>query len=176
MIIFEDIEVGDVVKIKTIYDEIEEEMYAKVTDRFTTTLEVNYYTPTSKIYKGACLYILENESEGVLQESLTEHYIRDTHPFECKEDMVYLADEVMSDCSDSDIEDMSESESESECDDGFIVPDDDNTERWEPPPGSQAIDDQWNNWTPPTTGSRNFKNVVDRIEQYARLHHDELQF
>ncbi len=174
MIIFEDIQVGDVVKIQTIYDEIEEEMYAQVTDTFITTLEVKYYTPTSKLYKGACLYTLDSETEGVLQESLTEHYIKDTSPFESKGDMVYIPEEVMSDCSDSDVEDMSESESEDEEDD-FVVSDD-AVERWEAPPDSQAIDAHWNSWVPPTPGARNFKNVVDRIEQYARLQQDELQF
>ena len=173
MIIFRDIRVGDIVKIQVVYDEIEEDLYARVDDVRATTLDVKYYVATSKIYRGACLYGLDSEVESVLQESLTEHYINGTSPFESKEEMVYIPEEVMSEYSDSEVEDMSESESDDE--DGFVVPDD-ASEAWEPPLGSQAIDDQWDSWAPPTAGARNFKSVVDRIEQCARLQVDELRF
>ena len=171
MIIFDEIEVGDVVKIRTVYDEIEEEMFALVVDRLVTTLVVRYYIPTSKLYKGATLYRLEDTEDGVLQESLTEHYIKDTSPFEEKEDMVYLPDETNTDESDSEIEDMSDSDSE---EDEFVVPD--GTEQWVPPPDSEEVDRSWNNWVPPTPGARNFKAVVDRIEQLARYQEDDLRF
>jgi hypothetical protein len=171
MIIFDEIQVDDVVKIKTIYDEIEEELYAKVVERLDTTLIVKYYIPTSKVYKGATLYALDSDEDGVLQESLTEHYIKDTTPFEDKGDMVYIPEEIMSDCSDSEVEDMSESEEE---EDDFVVPD--GTEPWVPPPDSAQVDASWNSWEPPTPGARNFKAVVDRIEQLARIQEDELQF
>lgn len=171
MIIFDEIEVGDVVKIRTVYDEIEEEMFALVVDRLVTTLVVRYYIPTSKLYKGATLYRLEDTEDGVLQESLTEHYIKDTSPFEEKEDMVYLPDETNTDESDSEIEDMSDSDSE---EDEFVVPD--GTEQWVPPPDSEEVDRSWNNWLPPTPGARNFKAVVDRIEQLARYQEDDLRF
>ena len=171
MIIFNEIEDGDIVKIKTIYDEIEEEMFALVVERLVTTLVVKYYIPTSKLYKGATLYKLDEDSDVILQESLTEHYIKDSYPFEEKEGMVYLPDETMSDASDSEIEDMSESEEE---EDDFVVPD--GTEEWVPPPDHREVDVAWNNWVPPTPGARNFKAVIDRIEQIARLQEDELRF
>ena len=173
MIIFNEIEQGDIVKIRTIYDEIEEEMFAKVIETFETTLLVKYYIPISKLYKGATLYKLDDEEDEILQESLTEHYIKDTSPFEEKEDMVYLPEEVVSDVSDSEIEDMSDSEDEYEEDD-FVVPD--GTEPWVPPPDSAEVDHSWNNWIPPTPGARNFKAVVDRIEELARHQEDDLHF
>lgn len=172
MIIFDEIQVDDVVRIKTVYDEIEEELYAKVVERLDTTLLVNYYLPTSKVYKGATLYRLDSDEDGVLRESLTEHYIKDTTPFECKGDMVYIPEEIMSECSDSEVEDMSDSEEEEE--DDFVVPD--GTEPWVPPSDSAQVDASWNSWVPPTPGARNFKDVVDRIEQLARIQEDELRF
>jgi len=171
MIIFNEIKEGDIVKIRTIYDEIEEEMFAKVIEPLETTLNVKYYIPTSKIYKGATLYRLDDDEDGILQESLTEHYIKDTSPFEEKGDMVYIPEEVVSDASDSEIEDMSDSEEE---EDDFVVPD--GAEPWAPPPDAAEVDQSWNNWVPPTPGARNFKAVVDRIEQFARYQEDELRF
>lgn len=171
MIIFNEIEQGDIVKIRTIYEEIEEEMFAKVVERLISTLVVKYYIPTSKLYKGATLYRLDDDEDGVLQESLTEHYIKDTTPFEEKEGMVYIPDEVLSDASDSEIEDMSESEDE---EDDFVVPD--GTETWVPPPDCAEVDRSWNEWVPPTPGARAFKDVVDRIEQLARTQEDNLRF
>ena len=171
MIIFNEIEKDDIVKIQTIYEEIEEEMFAKVVERLETTLIVKYYIPTSKLYKGATLYTLDDDEDGVLRESLTEHYIKDTSPFEEKEGMVYIPEEVLSEASDSEIEDMSDSEDE---EDDFVVPD--GTEPWVAPADSAEVDRSWNEWVPPTPGARNFKAVVDRIEQLARLQEDELQF
>lgn len=172
MIIFDEIQVGDVVKINTIYDEIEEELYANVVERLDTTLIVKYYIPTSKVYKGATVYVLDNDIEGVPQESLTEHYIKDTTPFESRGDLFYIPDETLSECSNSDVEDMSESEEEDEED--FVVPD--GTEHWVPPPDSREVDASWNSWVPPTIGSKKFKDVVDRIEELARNQEDQLHF
>ena len=171
MIIFDEIQVDDVVKIRTIYDEIEEELYAKVVERLDTTLTVKYYIPTSKVYKGATLHALDIDEDGILRESLTEHYIKDTTPFEYKGDMVYIPEETMSDCSDSEVEDMFDSEEE---EDDFIVPD--GTEPWVPPADSAQVDASWNSWEPQTSGARKFKAVVDHIEQLARLQEDELRF
>lgn len=173
MIIFDEIQEGDIVKIRTIYEEIEEEMFAKVVERLQTTLSVNYYVPTNKVYKGACLYELDETEDDVLQESLTEHYVKDTSPFEEKDNMMYLPEETLSDCSESEIEDLSDSEAEDE-EDGFIVPD--GTEPWVAPHDAAEVDNAWNNWIPPTSGGRNFKAVVDRIEHLARLQEDELHF
>ena len=165
MIIFDEIQVDDVVRIKTIYDDIEEELYAKVVERLNTTLIVRFYIPTSKVYKGATLYALDSDEDGVLQESLTEHYIKDTTPFDNKGDMVYIPEETMSECSDSEVE---------EDEDDFVVPD--GTELWVPPADSAQVDDSWNSWEPQTPGARKFKATIDRIEQLARIQEDELRF
>jgi len=172
MIIFDDVQVGDVVKVKTISDEddIEEDMFARVSDKFSTTMMVKYYNPTSKVYKGACLYELEETEEPVDAESLVEHYIEGSSPFLEKEGMSYLEEEVMSE-EDSEIEDMSDDEEEEE--DDFVVPD--GTEWWTPPGDHQAVDASWAAWVPPTAGGRKFKQMVDNIEMLARLQEDELK-
>ena len=171
MIVFDDISIGDVVKVKTICEDIEEDMYAKVFDTFSTTLLVRYYSPTSKVYKGACLYELEEKDEPIYMESLSEHYIEESTPFLEKEGMSYLEEEMLSDCSDSEIEDMSDEEDDD--DDGFVVPD--GTEHWTAPGDYETVNTAWKNWEPPTAGGRNFKRVVDTIEMYARQQEDELK-
>lgn len=161
MIIFSDIKIDDDVKVLVKDDEgVEEEYYAKIIDCLPTTFMVQYYTPTSMIYKGACLYELEEEEYPILQESILEHYIEDTSPLIIKDDMFYLEEEANSEL-DSEIEDLSDDE---ELDD-FIVPD-------EPPvlpPDHRQVDEQWNSWVPFTPGARKFKETIDNIEQRIRF-------
>ena len=169
MIVFADIKVDDVLKVLVKDDDdMEEEMYAVVNDCFLTTLTVRYYSPTSLLYKRACLYELEDEVNPILFESITEHYIEGSTPFLQKDEMFYLESEVDSQCSDSEVEDMSDDD---ELDD-FVVPD----EPMELPPDHREIDAQWDSWVPSTSGARNFKNVVNRLEQQARLLDSELRF
>ena len=162
MIIFSDIKIDDDLKVLVKDDEgVEEECYAKVIDCLPTTFMVQYYTPTSMIYKGACLYELEEEEYPILQESIMEHYIEDTSPLIQKDDMFYIEEEINDNWTDSDIEDMSDDEDI----DNFIVPD----EPCELPPDHIEVDREWNNWVPFTPGAKKFKTVIDSIEQRVRF-------
>lgn len=162
MINFSDIKVDDDIKVLVKDDEgVEEDYYARVTDCLPTTFMVQYYTPTSMVYKGACLYELEEEEYPILQESIMEHYIEDTSPLIVKGDMFYVEEEANSNCSDSEVEDLSDDD---ELDD-FIVPD-------EPPvlpPDHREVDTHWNNWVPFTPGAKKFKDTIDNIEQRVRF-------
>ena len=171
MITLEDIKPNDIIKVLVKDDDMEEELYAVVTDVFTTCLSARYYISTSLMYRGTNLYRLEEEENPLEPCSITEHYIEGTTPFESKEDMVYLPEEIDEEIETSDVEDMSEDEYE---EDDFVVDDDETM--GELPPDHREIDNNWNAWVPPTPGARNFKAVVDRIETLARHQADELRF
>ena len=95
MIILKDIKPNDVIKVLVKdEDDMEEELYALVTDVFSTTLSARYYVPTSLMYRGTNLYSLEDEDNPLEPCSITEHYIEGTSPFETKEEMVYIPEEI----------------------------------------------------------------------------------
>lgn len=158
MIIFDDIQVGDILKVNLKHEDIEEETYAEVVECLITTLIVKYYTVTSLLYKGTELYELEEDEHPISVECICEHYMDQETPFLKKENYFFLQEEYDSQCSDSEIEDMSDSESE---DDDFIVPD----EPCELPPDHRDIDRDWNEWTPQSPGARRFKETIDRIQK-----------
>lgn len=172
MIILKDIKPNDVIKVLVKdEDDMEEELYALVTDVFSTTLSARYYVPTSLMYRGTNLYSLEDEDNPLEPCSITEHYIEGTSPFETKEEMVYIPEEIDEEIETSDVEDMSEDEYE---EDDFVVDDDETA--GELPPDHAEVDRNWNEWVPPTQGARNFKDVIDRIEARAKHQADELRF
>jgi len=74
---------------------------------------------------------------------------------------------------DSDIIDESDEESDLE---GFIVPDDEIDGQVIPPSSHKEVDREWNEWKPTSPGSRKFKQVVDSIEEFAKIHADNLNF
>lgn len=178
MIQFSEIRPNDVIKVRAKDEhDLEDDYYALVTDNFGDILSVRYYCDTSKIYKGAPLYILQDEEDPVKNESITEHYINNTSPFLTKDEFYYMEDEIMSECN-SEIEDLSDSESEcgSEMDD-FIVDDDDvDGEDMGPPPDAESIDREWGAWQPTLPGQSMFKKVVDRLEERARVIADNNRF
>lgn len=170
MIQVSDIKPNDVVKVLVNCEDIEEETFAKVVDCFVATMTVQYFEPMNIVYKGACAYHLESEEHPVGEESLVEHYVEGTSPFLEKNGYFFLEDEVDSGCSDSEIEDLSDDESL----DDFVVPD--SVEGWQPPANHREIDREWNQWTPPTPGARRFKEMVDRIEEVAKIRMDDMLF
>lgn len=172
MIIPSEIKPNETVKILCNYDDVEEELYALVDDVFTSTMTVKYFLPTSKFYKGAPIYELSEDTDPVLFESLVEHYIEESPLTYLRDNMYYdKQDETNSETS---IEDMSDSDCESE--DSFIVPDDEVDGEVTLPPDHREVDREWEAWRPSTVGAKKFKDTVDRLEAYARLQADELQF
>ena len=64
----------EVSKVLVDFDGVEEELYAKVLRNDDINLVVTYLSPTSKVYKGACVYSFESTVERVNFDSITEHY------------------------------------------------------------------------------------------------------
>ncbi len=172
MIIPSEIKPNETVKILCNYDEVEEELYALVDDIFTTTMSVKYFLPTSKFYKGAPVYELCEDADPVGFESLMEHYIEESPLTIIRNNMYYDPSEETN--SESEIEDMSDSECESE--DSFIVDDNEVDGEVNLPPDHQEVDRQWDTWRPSTVGARKFKDTVDRLEMFAKHQADELRF
>ena len=172
-----EIEPNDVIKVRAKDEEdLEDEYYALVVDNFTDVLSVRYYSDTSKIYKGAPLYVLEDEEQPITLECIEEHYINNTTPFITRGEYHVMQDEIMSNCSDSEIEDLSDSEIDDGEMDDFIVDDDIVDGDVVPPPDYASIDEQWNKWVPRTGGQSRFKDLVDRLDEQARISADNNMF
>lgn len=177
MIITQDIRQDDTVKVLAKEDDIEEPMFARVGMNTGNCLGVYYLSPTTKIYKNATVYSVEEEMQAVQFEALMEHYpeggsFEDAHfrRVSSSPELWASLDEIDEDC-DSDI--WSEEDSD---DDSFIVDDEDvpESERAERPPDAREIDRAWADWSPSTPGARSFKDTVDRIE--ARIKHQNNSF
>ncbi len=177
-IVFSDILPHEMIKVLVNFDDIEEECYAKVISNESDKLFVSYLSPSSKIYKGACIYSFESKVEIVYPESIIEHHqgvvdvsqlgilkIDDSNNF-------VVENEIEDSGLDSDIEDMSDSDSDS-LHDSFIAEDD--PDQWELPEDHKEVDNQWDNWRPSSVGETHFKDTVDRLERYAKIHYDNLQ-
>jgi len=170
MIILADVKAGDTVKVLLCDDGIEEDTYAKVVDVFPTCMSVRYYTATSKVYKGACLYELDEDENPVEVESLMEHYPDGETPLSMLNDtLAYIEDEVYPD-EDSEIHDLSD-EDEDDLED-FVAADG----LLELPEDHEEVDRNWNQWEPPTTGGRRFKALIDAMDRMAREEMDNQQF
>ena len=173
MINFSEIQPGDLIKVLLNIDDVDDEMYATTIENMNDYLTVNYYLDTSLVYKGARVYELDENEELVQPENMCEHYPDGTSVF-CKigDSMYCIKDEIDEDM-ESDIIDKSDEESDLE---GFIVPDDEIDGQVIPPSSHREVDREWNEWEPTSPGSRKFKQVVDSIEEFAKMHADNLNF
>ena len=181
MITPQDIFPHEVIKVLVDFDGVEEELYAKVLRNDDINLVVTYLSPTSKIYKGACVYSFEATVERVNFDSITEHYagiidITDIDMTNIGKNMFVLDREIIED-HDSDIEDASDEEDQYEEDD-FVVSDGEEgtTPRTLGISDHMEVDQKWNEWQPSTSGGRHFKNVIDAIECRVRSQADEKNF
>lgn len=188
MINFQDIEEGEILKVLVNNDDIEEEMYCRVYKYTGNFIRVKYLIPTEKVWKGACVYELEETYNTVEPENITEHYqgsilfdeidgikkIPRTpyYYFEEEHDPEESDDEIVS----TDEEDGYEVDDEFCVDDGIVDDRQENAQDWKPPPGHEHIDRQWDEWLPQTEGAKRFKERVDLIERLARGHLDNLEF
>ena len=180
MIVRDDIRKNDTVKVLAKEDDVEEEMFARVGMNTGNCLGVYYLSPTTKVYKNATVYSVEEELQPVQFEALMEHYpdggtFADAHfrRVGSSPELWASLDEIDEGC-ESDI--WSEEEDSDSDDDSIIVPDEDvpESERAERPPDAREIDRAWREWTPSTSGGRSFKETVDRIE--ARIKHANHSF
>ena len=179
MILPAEIQEGDIVKamVKEADDDMEEEAVGIVEMNTGNTLGVRFLSATEKIYKSACVYVLDEEVTATPYESLFEHYpggsLDDLEIKGLGDDYYVFYAEV--DVHDEDSEIWEEGDSDEDEDD-FIVSDDDVDGEVHPPPGHEIIDKEWDEWQPRTPGARSFKDTVDMIEAYARRHADSLNF
>jgi hypothetical protein len=176
-----DITIGEIVTVLLEDDDgVEEETHAIVTDVFEAGLMVRYLTSTSKLYKNATVYELEEDENMVDLCSLTEHHIgiKDLEEIGYAQlddgPMYVLQDEINFDIESSSIEDMSDDGEGTE--DSFIVPDNVIDGKVVPPDNAAEIDAAWNAWQPTSSGAKKFKERVDVIEELARAHADNLNF
>ena len=166
----------EVIKVLVDFDGVEEELYAKVLRNDDINLVVTYLSPTSKIYKGACVYSFESSVERVNFDSISEHYagvidITDIDMTQAGKNMFVFEREI-----DSEIEDESDEEDQYESD--FVVSDGEESPsgRATVPPDHQEVDKNWNEWQPSTSGGRHFKSVIDAIDCRVRHQADEKNF
>tara|TARA_B110000285_G_scaffold225824_1_gene284615 strand:+ start:6601 stop:7158 length:558 start_codon:yes stop_codon:yes gene_type:complete len=179
---FSDIKPTEVVKVLVESDGVEEDMFAKVLKNENDCLSVTYLSPTSKIYKGACVYQFDAFASRVEFQSLMEHHagvntIEDIGWRRVGDGNAWVDElEVDDSVTVSDVEDMSDDEESdlSSSMDDFIAPDDPND--LTPPPDHVEVDRLWNDWSPPSSGGRRFKGTVDRIEESVRTHLDDAKF
>jgi hypothetical protein len=176
---FSEIFPHEMIQVLVSVDDIEELQYAKVLSNEGDKLFVSYLSPSSKIYKGACIYSFEPRVEIVECDAISEHYdgvidvselgiikIDDCNHFVIESEIEDLELE-------SDIEDMSDTDSSGESEDSFIAEED--PDLWELPDDHTQVDEAWASWTPSTVGESHFKRTVDKLETYAKLHFDNLQ-
>jgi hypothetical protein len=183
MIDFQEIQEGEIIKVLVNNEDVEEELYARVYKvHGNNILQVKYLVPTEKLWKGACVYELEDTLESVEPESICEHYAG-VILFDELEHIkkiprtpyYYFVDEKDEDESDDEV--MSADEEDGyEIDGEFCVDDHVIDGRVELPPDHREVDQAWNDWQPTTTGAKRFKERVDLIEQLARQHIDTLNF
>jgi hypothetical protein len=154
-------------------DEIEEEVLAKITSKDESMLYVKYLSNRNKFYKDATLYSFEDDINEVELDSIVEHYegVYDLEDIGFIRIDEYYAKEsdIDSEDSDSDIDDFS-----SEDNNSFIAPEDVN--EWQLPSDHAAVDSDWAGWTPQPGGETRYKQMVDRVEAYAKLYKDEMDF
>ena len=164
----------DIVKVLVNEDGVEDEMYGVVAMNTGLTLGVRYLNPTELIYKSACVYQLEDgDMNPAPYESVMEHYPSGTTFMDLEmkslgENRFVMYAEIDIEDSDSDLYDEGGDENESDLE-GFVVSDSEMVGQEIPlPPGHQAIDKEWNEWEPTTSGGRSFKETIDSIEERVR--------
>lgn len=161
MINFEEIQKGDLIKVNVIIDEVEDELFAKVSDNRGDHMEIHYFEETSLVYKDARVYSIESEMNLIRLENICEHYPGGETIFvEVSDNKYVLESELFFDDEDSNFYDDSDSDALS-----FVVSDG----SCEPPPDHKDIDEKWTAWEPKSEGQKRFKQVVDDLD--ARMRH-----
>lgn len=172
---FSEIQPGDLIKVLVKIDEVEDEQYAIVEENCTDYLIVKYFTERSLSFKGAPVYTLDNETNLLREENVSEHFENGDSIFTCineTDGMYIIENEQQSDAESVLYNESDESGSDA---DSFIVSDSE-IEHIDLPPDHVQIDREWNEWKPHSPGSTRFKQMVDNIELKARIQMDEINF
>lgn len=173
MIVPSEINQNDIVKVLVNEDGVEDQMYGVVGMNTGNTLGLRYLNPTELIYKSACVYKLDlDELSPAPYESVMEHYPSGTTFMDLEmkslgENRFAMYNEIDIEDTDSDLYDEgADDDSDLE---GFVVSDSElEGQDIILPPGHQAIDKEWNEWEPTTSGGKSFKETIDLIETRVR--------
>ena len=164
---------NDIVKVLVNEDGVEDQMYGVVGMNTGNTLGLRYLNPTELIYKSACVYKLDlDELSPAPYESVMEHYPSGTTFTDLE--MKSLGENRFAMYSEIDIEDTDSDLYDEGADDdsdleGFVVSDSELVgQDIALPPGHEAIDREWNQWEPTTSGGKSFKETIDLIETRIR--------
>ena len=176
------IKTAEVIKVLVEDEGVTEDYWAKVVSNEGTHLLVTYLTPTSQIYKDACVYMFDSHVSRVEFESLIEHHegvktIVDIGWRNVGTNMWVEEEEVDDSVTTSDVEDMSDDEMDEllhQSMQDFVVPDD--LRGVELPPDHKEVDEKWDKWKPSSQGAQHFKDTVDRIEERVRRQMDDDNF
>ena len=173
MIVPSEINQNDIVKVLVNEDGVEDQMYGVVGMNTGNTLGLRYLNPTELIYKSACVYKLDlDELSPAPYESVMEHYPSGTTFTDLE--MKSLGENRFAMYSEIDIEDTDSDLYDEGADDdsdleGFVVSDSELVgQDIALPPGHEAIDREWNQWEPTTSGGKSFKETIDLIETRIR--------
>ena len=173
MIVPSEINQNDIVKVLVNEDGVEDQMYGVVGMNTGNTLGLRYLNPTELIYKSACVYKLDlDELSPAPYESVMEHYPSGTTFMDLE--MKSLGENRFAMYSEIDIEDTDSDLYDEGADDdsdleGFVVSDSELVGQGIAlPPGHEAIDKEWNEWEPTTSGGKSFKETIDLIETRVR--------
>ena len=178
MIVFSEIQPGDLVKIFVNEDGVEDEMYGVVGMNTGSTLGIKYLNATESFYKSACVYKMNEEMLPAPYESVMEHYTGEA-TFENIE-MKRLGDDMYAYYSEIDIEDEDSyiyDQTDEDTDlEGFVVSDSEIDGNVSLPPDHELVDKEWNEWKPSSPGSLKFKELVNKIEERAKTQVDNVNF
>jgi hypothetical protein len=166
MISFSEIRAGDIIRVLVVIDDVEDELYAKVSDNRGDHFEIYYFEETTKTYKGAVVHELESDLNIISTESVSEHYPDGETIFKHVKDNYYVMIDDVNSSDDSVVYDESD-DSGSDLT-SFVVSDGE----CELPPDHKAIDREWSEWIPKSEGAKRFKNTVDNLD--TRMRHVNL--
>jgi len=173
---FSEIQPGDLIRVLVNFDDVDDDAYAIVEEHCDDYLIVKYYSETSCTYKGAEVYTLDQGTNILREESISEHFPGKDTIFTCisEVDRMYVIESEQ----ETDIESVicNESDDTGSDADSFVVSDSEFEGRLQLPPDAAALDREWNAWVPRSPGSSRFKETVDRIEERARIQMDDINF
>ncbi len=178
MIVFSEIQPGDLVKIFVNEDGVEDEMYGVVGMNTGSTLGIKYLNATESFYKSACVYKMNEEMLPAPYESVMEHYtgeatFEDIEMKRLGDDMYAYYSEIDIEDEDSYIYDQTDEDTDLE---GFVVSDSEIDGNVSLPPDHELVDKEWNEWKPSSPGSLKFKELVNKIEERAKTQVDNVNF
>ena len=178
MIVFSEIQPGDLVKIFVNEDGVEDEMYGVVGMNTGSTLGIKYLNATESFYKSACVYKMNEEMLPAPYESVMEHYtgeatFEDVEMKRLGDDMYAYYSEIDIEDEDSYIYDQTDEDTDLE---GFVVSDSEIDGNVSLPPDHELVDKEWNEWKPSSPGSLKFKELVNKIEERAKTQVDNVNF